>query len=64
MSTSIVCLQKSAQLMSLQLLSQVAYFLSWPTLGTAIILVMMPSEERMKEVKFSATLTKYPIEQE
>lgn len=29
---------------------QVAYFMSWPTLGSAIILVMMPSEEKMKQV--------------
>lgn len=30
--------------------SQVAYFLSWPTLGSAIILVMMPSEDKMRQV--------------
>ena len=29
---------------------QVAYFLSWPTLGSAIILVMMPSEDKMRQV--------------
>ena len=26
--------------------TQVAYFLAWPTLGTAVILVAMPSKER------------------
>jgi hypothetical protein len=31
---------------------KVAYFLSWPTLGTAAILIMMPSEENMKRVRF------------
>ena len=31
--------------------SQVAYFLSWPTLGSAIILTMMPSEDRMRQVR-------------
>lgn len=30
---------------------QVAYFLSWPTLGSAIILVMTPSEDKMKKVR-------------
>ena len=30
---------------------QVAYFLSWPTLGSAIILTMMPSEDRMRQVR-------------
>ena len=30
---------------------QVAYFMSWPTLGSAIILVMTPSEEKMKQVR-------------
>ncbi|KAK9909759.1 hypothetical protein WJX75_007058 [Coccomyxa subellipsoidea] len=28
---------------------KVAYFLSWPTLGSAVILVMTPSEEKMKQ---------------
>eukprot|EP00884_Botryococcus_braunii_P004838 jgi/Botrbrau1/14355/Bobra.0014s0010.1 len=26
---------------------KIAYFLAWPTLGSAVILVCMPSEERM-----------------
>ncbi|BDA42067.1 hypothetical protein COCOBI_02-8680 [Coccomyxa sp. Obi] len=28
---------------------KVAYFLSWPTLGSAVILVMTPSEDKMKK---------------
>ena len=36
---------------SLDDVSQVAYFLSWPTLGSAIILVMMPNEDKMRQVR-------------
>ena len=35
-------------------LHQVAYFLSWPVLGSAIILVMTPSEEKMKQARSHA----------
>lgn len=29
---------------------QALYFLSWPTLGSALILALMPSEKKMEEV--------------
>lgn len=32
---------------------KVAYFLSWPIMGSALLLTFMPSEERMKQVNTS-----------
>lgn len=40
--------------------TQVAYFLSWPTLGSAVILVMTPSEDKMKKVSRTVLLNHPP----
>lgn len=43
---------------------KVAYFLSWPTLGSAIILTMMPSEDKMRqELQKSGTADERRIEE-
>ena len=38
-----------------------AYFLSWPTLGSAIILVMMPSEDKMRQVRHLPLQKHFPL---
>lgn len=45
------------------MLLQAAYILTWPTLGTALMLTVMPSLQQTKQVRGSAVVACVPISQ-